>query len=300
VEATSLESRVESPRATDSGRREALLKEYGEVMNNIRHLTDIRFKLLAFLPFAVAATAAVVNAGAETSGPSRALSLALSIFGFVATVGVATYNARNDQIYDALIGRAASIERQLSLPDGAFATRPNPWFEIRLAGLRWAVDHRNGMAALYASSLALWLSACLVTGGQLVSGDDDLPASIYIGAVVAAVAVTIAGTKAIGRQRLRRSKTMRELAMTASARVVRLGGLEQAAEDPAFRRACQELLGRPMEFVERRADFYAKLPERELRHYMPTHPPELAAAYFVALITDLPPEWIFDVFAQRR
>jgi hypothetical protein len=99
-------------------RRNALLKEYSEVGDNFRLLTDIRFKLLTLLPIAAAAAAAIKHDALGTQ------AFGLSLFGLVATLGLATYNARNDQLYDELVGRAASIERSLGLPDGYFANRP--------------------------------------------------------------------------------------------------------------------------------------------------------------------------------
>jgi hypothetical protein len=105
----------------DVSRRDALLKEYSEVGANFRLLTDIRFKLLGILPIAAAIAAALKGNALGIQG------FGLSLFGLVATLGLATYNARNDQLYDELVGRAASIERSLGLPDGYFANRPRPW-----------------------------------------------------------------------------------------------------------------------------------------------------------------------------
>jgi hypothetical protein len=48
--------------------REALLKEYGEVAGNFRLLTDIRFRLLAFLPLAAGAATALLSAGMGRDG----------------------------------------------------------------------------------------------------------------------------------------------------------------------------------------------------------------------------------------
>jgi hypothetical protein len=89
---------------------------------------------LAFLPTA-AAVAAVFKG--ENAG---AASFALSLFGLAATLGLVTYNVRNDQLYDELVGRAASIERSLGLPDGAFSNRPRPWLTIRLLKVRWEAN----------------------------------------------------------------------------------------------------------------------------------------------------------------
>jgi hypothetical protein len=49
-----------------------------------------------------------------------------------AALGVVTYNARNDQLYDDLVGRGAAIERSLGLPDGAFSNRPNAWLRYKI------------------------------------------------------------------------------------------------------------------------------------------------------------------------
>ena len=103
----------------DASRHKTLLKEYSEVCSNFRLIADIRFKLLTFLPIAAAAAAAILsNDRATVPG------LALSLFGFVVTLGLVTCNTRNAQLYNALIGRASTINRNLGLPDGGFANRP--------------------------------------------------------------------------------------------------------------------------------------------------------------------------------
>ncbi|MGM4953588.1 hypothetical protein ACT4MK_38505 [Bradyrhizobium barranii] len=102
----------------DQDRRNALSTEYGEVCSNFRTLTDIRFKLLGLLPIATAVAIALKVDHIDGR------SFVFSLFGLIATIGLVTYNTRNDELYDELVRRAAYIERSLGLADGAFANRP--------------------------------------------------------------------------------------------------------------------------------------------------------------------------------
>src|SRR3954453_22424106 len=193
-----------------SSRQEMLQREYAEVLSVFRTLTDIRFRLLAFLPIVAGAASLVV--GSRTPNVS---TLAFSLFGLVVTLALVTYNARNDQLYDTLVARAASIERQLDDPDGAFSNRPGPWLKLNMVGLTWKVDHRTGVGAIYLASIALWLF--VVTDSAL----HILTVAIYnrspawwprVCVLVVAVVVTVLGNRAISR---RKDKIAHELRLWA-------------------------------------------------------------------------------------
>lgn len=288
----------------EQNRLEVLLKEYGEVSNNFRLLTDIRFKLLAFLPIATAVAAALKD---EDLGAH----LVLSLFGFAVTIGLAIYNTRNDQLYDALIGRATEIERDLLLPEGAFANRPRPWLAIRLLGMTVKIDHRTGVGTIYAASITLWLFGIYLPAVQLgrhvYLSSTDVPASsatdavtwIYFLALALAVLCTHLALKSIQRQKKTRHRRMRELAANAVSQMNSLG-IEAAAEDKGFVGTCAELAGIDPATVRARASFYGSLEQASLRHYMPTEPKVRAMSHFIALLTDLPPRWIFDCATNRR
>ncbi|MGX0963304.1 hypothetical protein AB7M63_003753 [Bradyrhizobium japonicum] len=113
----------------DENRRNALSTEYGEVCSNFRTLTEIRFKLLGLLPIATAVAIALKVDHIDGR------SFVFSLFGLIATIGLVTYNTRNDELYDELVRRAAYIERSLGLADGAFANRPRPSLSFRLFGI---------------------------------------------------------------------------------------------------------------------------------------------------------------------
>jgi hypothetical protein len=296
----------------DIHRREALLKEYGEVSNTFRTLTDVRFKLLTLLPIAAAA-------GALVKGENLGIgSFAFNLFGFAATIGLITYNARNDQLYDELVGRAASIERSLGLPDGAFANRPRPWLTIRLPAVnrKWKVDHRTGVAVIYGASVALWLFGLLApilefarnTYFPLRSQNVIAAAPPHIVALTIAILSTLWMGIAIRNQRKKRKEEMRSLAARAVKRALSLK-LSEAAQNTKLLDLCATLANEDEDTIRARALFYSsRIDPDSLRDYLPYDSQgreavlskELEAAHFVALLTDLPPGWLFDCATNRR
>ncbi len=281
-------------------RREALLKEYGEVSSNFRLLTDIRFKLLAFLPVASATAVAVT----VFTSPQLSLTGLISLFGLVVTISVAVYNERNNQLYNELVGRAAAIERSLDLPDGAFANRPRPWLTIKLLGVRCKVDHGTGVGTIYAATIALWLfglyySASAGIGLRILAMPESVNRWIKLTALALAIFTTYLAVKFIAQQKQNRQSMLRDLAASAVDDLLFLN-LGRATEDSRFLEKCAVLAGTDTETVRARARFYANLDRASLRQYMPLAPEQIAFSHFVGLVTDLPPLWIFDCATNRR
>lgn len=288
----------------DDSRRDALLKEYGEVSGNFKLLTDIRFKLLAFLPIATAAAAAIKSEGAGIG------NFSLSLFGLVATIGLLTYNARNDQLYNELVARAASIERSLGLQDGSFANRPRPWLTIWCPRVDWKVEHGTGVATIYAASIALWLSGLLapilefarqtyVSLGLRHFLVADPSAWVNATAVGTAICATYLGLRSAGRQKKRRAQEMRRLAVAAVERAKSLE-FSAVAKDVKFVELCVRLSDGDRNAIAARASFYASIDPESLGHYLLRGESTQTASHFVALLTDLPPRWLFDCATNRR
>ena len=222
-------------------RRDALTKEYGEVANNFRLLTDIRFRLLAFLP--IAAGAAAVLRGTDAQDATAALgTLGISLFGLAVTAGLVSYNARNDQLYNELVGRAGNIERSLGLPDGAFANRPTPWLSIKPPfGRPWPVEHGTSVALIYGASFTLWLFLVFSSAAQLAYPGEDQPAWCLIaGTLVAAIVVIVGVARGVKKQKTDRQKVMRAAA-EAAYRIVNEGNPKAAAVSPQFLTLCAGL-----------------------------------------------------------
>ncbi len=287
----------------ESLRHSALLNEYNQVADNFRTLTDIRFKLLAFIPFA---TVAVMSEKTQEMH-----GFVLSFFGLIVTIALAIYNERNDQLYNALIGRASEIERTLGLPDGAFANRPTSWLILKILGVKFKIDHGTGVGVIYIASITAWLYGCYLPIIEKVSqfylsfsdinGDSiiipviskNLLAFSFALLSISFVLITIKG------QRETREEKMRELAASAVSQLESLE-INRAAENFAFIDTCSELSGIKKEKIQARARFYACLDKTSLLHYMSIEPKGQSMSQFVSLLTDLPPSWIYDCFTNRR
>lgn len=288
----------------DDQRREALFEEYSEVCNNFRLLTEIRFKPLTFLPAATAITA-VLSHDSFSMG-----TCAVSLFGLAITVGIINYNERNDQLYDELVGRAASIERCFGLFDGAFANRPKPWLSIRLLGTDRLVDHRFALSLIYASSIALWLFMFFTPVLALFNREwiylklphfeaanpEDWMRAI---AFAAALAVTALAVKFTSEQKQQRQRNMRELAKEAVDLALSTQ-LPEIAADEIFIDRCARLSNENAEVIRTRAHYYATVGSEILSHYLTLDPREQMASQFVALLTDLPARWLLDCATNRR
>jgi hypothetical protein len=324
----------------DEGRQQALLQEYSEVCNNFRTLTDIRFRLLAFLPIAsaaavVAALVAAVNTNVP-EGIGLAIGFALSLFGLVATIGLATYNARNDQLYDELVARAAAIERSLNIPDGAFANRPGTWQRIRLLGTEWKIDHRTAVSTIYGASITLWLFGVVAFGleccrraylyladGSPIISAQGLSALVILLAVTITTIVIFWGSRRISRQKENRWETIECLARDAMKTAMKLAAPEaterqefirKCAGDREVREKCTELAlyaglsgsakdndkEKVIARVRARAGFYADPDTKRLSYYVPLESDELSAAHLIGLLTDLSPLWIYDCGTNRK
>jgi hypothetical protein len=135
---------------------EDLRLDYNETTDLMRSLTDVRFKLVAFVPTISGVAIAVLGHGRST-----AELLAVGLLGLVATVGIVIFDLRNTQLLDYAVLRARSLEEQLGFvsifepgrPGGLFTERPGR--DLRIFGLA-GVGHDRGLALVYSAAIGGW------------------------------------------------------------------------------------------------------------------------------------------------
>jgi hypothetical protein len=140
--------------------------DYETTVESIRQLTDIRFKLLAFVPTLSGAAIALV-----TKRVLPGVEAAVGALGFLITLGIAFYDQRNSSIYDDLVGRAAWLERN-QLGFGIRPGRPGggPFNDRggerrRLFGVI-EIWHDRALALIYATVLGGWAFPVCVGAGM--------------------------------------------------------------------------------------------------------------------------------------
>lgn len=135
--------------------KELLFKLYSEVHSNYRHLADIRFKLLGFVPaISIIAWATLASRiyTPKTDGefdPQLIVLVAIiSIMGLLITIGIKIYDTRNDSIYNDLISRGRKIEEELGVHTGIF--------KGRIKGGKF-INHGMGLNFIYYPVIIGWL-----------------------------------------------------------------------------------------------------------------------------------------------
>jgi hypothetical protein len=163
---------------------ERLQLDYDQTTQLLRTLTDVRFRLLAFVPTISGVTVAFFGK------PRPAVELlAVGILGGLATLGIFLYELRNSQILDALVHRASELEARLGFvsasrsggPGGPFTERPGR--TVRFLGLI-TVGQDRGVALVYGAALSGW--SYLVAWGALRAFEVD--GARKIAGVIAALA----------------------------------------------------------------------------------------------------------------
>jgi hypothetical protein len=136
--------------------RDQLSADYEQTTSLIQTLTDVRFKLLAFVPTISGAAIAVLGRGRST-----AELLAVGLLGLTATFGIVIYELRNTQIYDYAVHRAKELERRLQFisifdetkAGGLFSERPGRGFRIFGLARVW---HDRGLSLVYGAAIGGW------------------------------------------------------------------------------------------------------------------------------------------------
>ena len=106
---------------------EVVQLDYMQTGEQIKMLTDIRFKLLAFVPPIVGGGVTLLSSKAASTAGDHILTGSIGVLGFVLTLGIVLYDLRNSQLYNAHLHRAKVLEGVLGcIRSGAERLWPTP------------------------------------------------------------------------------------------------------------------------------------------------------------------------------
>src|SRR6266496_268863 len=137
---------------------------YEQLCANYRAIDDFRMKLLGLLPFATGAGVLLLLKEAEDIGkivePWQFL-LAAGTLGFLATLGLFSYELHGIKKCGWLICTGKSIEEQRLAIPGPFSTRPK-----QVGGL---IDEPFAASVVYPASLAGWTFLALAAASSIAA-----------------------------------------------------------------------------------------------------------------------------------
>ena len=139
---------------------------YSEVHSNYRHLADVRFKLLGFVPaVSVIAWAEMIGKISATEFQMSIIGLLIGVLGFRVTHGIRVYDKRNDDLYNDLISRGRRIENKWNIHTGIFKGRKTGY---KKDVFRKTVNHGRGLSLIYSSVYLGWGLIVVYYFGNLI------------------------------------------------------------------------------------------------------------------------------------
>jgi hypothetical protein len=136
-----------------SDHQDILFTLYREVCSSWRMLTDVRFKLLGFIPV-ISGVVLFSLLSNKSDGPSPLARIGIALFGLLITVALFVYDKRNSELYDDMISRGRKIEEELGVDTGLFLGRRGP-------SHKW-IKHDTATTLIYGTSFGAWLMAFLL------------------------------------------------------------------------------------------------------------------------------------------
>jgi hypothetical protein len=127
---------------------------YAEVGASWRQLTEVRFKLLAFLPLVSGiGLFQLLNGDSAMSDAPKWGRFVAAAFGAIITCALWIYDRRNTEVYSDLVHKGKQLEETMQLGDsGAFHVRTKPHFPVK---------HGVALKIVYWATLIAWLIVCV-------------------------------------------------------------------------------------------------------------------------------------------
>jgi hypothetical protein len=124
--------------------KEFYSKVYEKLVDNVKQLEDVRFKLLAIVP----SVSAIGIKELYAVNCENHVKVFFAILGIVITFSIFIFELRNRQIIKALNKRKVALEDEMNVPTKVFIQN------LQSSGI---VTHRFSMNLIYITAIVSWL-----------------------------------------------------------------------------------------------------------------------------------------------